>query len=167
MNPEKLRRLQEKVRTGGKGAVRRKHFAAHKSTVGDEKKLQQTLKRLGLQTLQGIDEVNLFREDDQIIHFSNPKLQAAISANTYVVSGNAQTKSIEELMPDILTQLGQEKMQQLAAKMRAMGGMEGLMGGAGAAGAAGGDDDDVPDLVDTNFEAAAKKEKETDIEEQD
>eukprot|EP01108_Squamamoeba_japonica_P008210 TRINITY_DN71_c0_g1_i1.p2 TRINITY_DN71_c0_g1~~TRINITY_DN71_c0_g1_i1.p2 ORF type:complete len:166 (-),score=66.42 TRINITY_DN71_c0_g1_i1:101-598(-) len=155
MNPEKLRRMQERVRTGGKGSMRRKFKAAHKTTVTDDKKLHQTLKRLGLQSLQGIDEVNLFREDEHVIHFSSPKLQAAIQANTFVVSGNAQTKTIDELMPDILTQLGQEKMQQLAQRMRGMEGLSNLMGQAQAA-AAGGDDDDVPDLVDTNFEETAK-----------
>lgn len=51
MNPEKLRRLQEKVRTGGKGSMRRKHKVAHKTAVTDDKKLQQTLKRLGLQVM--------------------------------------------------------------------------------------------------------------------
>ncbi len=127
-----------------------------------------------MQSLQGIDEVNLFREDDQVIHFSNPKLQAAIQANTYVVSGNASTKTIEELMPDILPQLGHEKMQQLAARMQ---GIQGLMGGLGrqaggaaapAAGAAD-DDDDVPALVGTNFEAAAAagEKKKSNVEEQD
>ncbi len=33
MNPEKLRRMQEQVRTGGKGSVRRKRKAAIKTTV--------------------------------------------------------------------------------------------------------------------------------------
>lgn len=111
-----------------------------------------------MQSLQGIDEVNLFREDDQVIHFSNPKLQAAIQANTYVVSGNAQTKTIEELMPDILPQLGHEKMQQLAQRMQSMQSLFGRTGGAApaAAGAAAGGDDDVPTLVGADFEATAK-----------
>lgn len=33
MNPEKLRRMQEQVRTGGKGSVRRKRKAPIKTTV--------------------------------------------------------------------------------------------------------------------------------------
>jgi hypothetical protein len=33
MNPEKLRKMQEQVRTGGKGSVRRKRKVAVKSTV--------------------------------------------------------------------------------------------------------------------------------------
>jgi hypothetical protein len=33
MNPEKLRKMQEQVRTGGKGSVRRKRKAAVKTSV--------------------------------------------------------------------------------------------------------------------------------------
>jgi nascent polypeptide-associated complex subunit beta len=112
-----------------------------------------------MQSLPGIDEVNLFREDDHVIHISNPKLQAAIQANTYVVSGNAQTKTIEELMPDILPQLGPEKMQQLAQRMQSMQTLFGTRGAGGAApaAAAAAGDDDVPTLVGaTDFEATAK-----------
>jgi hypothetical protein len=37
----------------------------------------------------GIDEVNLFKDDDTVIHFSNPKVQMSNGTNTFVVSGNA------------------------------------------------------------------------------
>jgi len=36
------------VRTGGKGTVRRKKKAVHKTTTTDDKRLQNTLKRLGM-----------------------------------------------------------------------------------------------------------------------
>ena len=73
MNPEKLRRLQEKVRTGGKGSVRRKRKITHKGAQNDDKKLHQVLKRQGLQPIQGIEEVNLIKHDDTVIHFSKLK----------------------------------------------------------------------------------------------
>ena len=37
-------------------------------------------------------QVNLFKDDGNVIHFASPKVQASIAANTYVVSGNAETK---------------------------------------------------------------------------
>ena len=37
----------------------------------------------------GIDEVNLFKDDDTVIHFSNPKVQMSNGTNTFVVSGTA------------------------------------------------------------------------------
>lgn len=44
----------------------------HKTTSTDDKRLQNTLKRLGVNTIPGIEEVNIFKDDD-VIHFVNPK----------------------------------------------------------------------------------------------
>ena len=44
----------------------------HKTTTTDDKRLQNTLKRLGVNTIPGIEEVNIFKEDT-VIHFTNPK----------------------------------------------------------------------------------------------
>jgi nascent polypeptide-associated complex subunit beta len=40
---------------------------------GDDKKLQQTLKKLNVQPIQQIEEVNMFKTDGNVIHFSAPK----------------------------------------------------------------------------------------------
>lgn len=78
------------VRTGGKGSVRRKKKAVHKTAGTDDKRLQNTLKRLGVNNIPGIEEVNLFRDDGSIVHFKNPKqVQASIGANTYVIRCNS------------------------------------------------------------------------------
>ena len=61
------------ARTGGKGSVRRKHKAVHKNSGGDDKKLQSTLKKLQVNPIPGIEEVNLFKDDNSVIHFVNPK----------------------------------------------------------------------------------------------
>ncbi len=73
MNQAKLERMAAQVRTGGKGSVRRKKKAVHRQTATDDKKLQSTLKRLGVNNIPGIEEVNLFKDDGSVIHFSNPK----------------------------------------------------------------------------------------------
>lgn len=52
--------------------ARRKKKAVHKTTTTDDKRLQNTLKRLGVNTIPGIEEVNIFKDDD-VIHFTNPK----------------------------------------------------------------------------------------------
>jgi NACalpha-BTF3-like transcription factor len=66
--------------------VRRKKKAVHKTAGTDDKRLQNTLKRLGVNNIPGIEEVNLFRDDGSIVHFKNPKqVQASIGANTYVI----------------------------------------------------------------------------------
>ena len=53
------------------GLIRKKK-AVHKAATTDDKRLQNTLKRLGVNSIPGIEEVNIFK-DDTVIHFSNPK----------------------------------------------------------------------------------------------
>eukprot|EP00243_Klebsormidium_subtile_P004616 TRINITY_DN18768_c0_g1_i1.p1 TRINITY_DN18768_c0_g1~~TRINITY_DN18768_c0_g1_i1.p1 ORF type:complete len:154 (-),score=51.39 TRINITY_DN18768_c0_g1_i1:307-768(-) len=153
MNREKLAKMASSVRTGGKGSVRRKKKAIHKTTTTDDKRLQNTLKRLGVNQIPGIEEVNIFK-DETVIHFVNPKVQASIAANTYVVSGTSQTKKLQDLLPGIINQLGPDNLANLK-KLASQ-----YQGQAGAADAADDDDDDddVPDLVEgENFEQAAKE----------
>nr|CAB3502272.1 unnamed protein product [Digitaria exilis] len=49
-----------------------KKKAVHKTTSTDDKRLQSTLKRIGVNTIPGIEEVNIFK-DDVVIQFQNPK----------------------------------------------------------------------------------------------
>ncbi|KAK9816629.1 hypothetical protein WJX72_003061 [[Myrmecia] bisecta] len=157
MNRERLMKMAGAVRTGGKGTVRRKKKAVHKTTSTDDKRLQNTLKRLGVNTIPGIEEVNIFNSDNTVTHFVNPKVQASIAANTYVVSGPSANKKVQDLLPGIIQQLGPENLANLKK----------LAASAGAGGQYGGqhetvedvddddDDDDVPELVE-NFEEASK-----------
>ena len=43
------------------------------STAQDDKKLQGALKKLNVQPIPGVEEVNMFREDGNVLHFSAPK----------------------------------------------------------------------------------------------
>lgn len=45
----------------------------HKSSGTDDKKLQTSLKKLNVQPIAQIEEVNMFKEDGNVIHFSAPK----------------------------------------------------------------------------------------------
>ncbi len=57
----------------GKGTPRRKTKKVHKSSGTDDKKLQTTLKKMNVQPIQAIEEVNMFKEDGNVIHFAAPK----------------------------------------------------------------------------------------------
>ena len=57
----------------GKGTPRRKVKKVHKSSGTDDKKLQGVLKKLNVQPIQAIEEVNMFKEDGNVIHFAAPK----------------------------------------------------------------------------------------------
>uniref|UniRef100_A0A7S2R3L1 Nascent polypeptide-associated complex subunit beta n=1 Tax=Eucampia antarctica TaxID=49252 RepID=A0A7S2R3L1_9STRA len=138
------------VSTGGKGTVRRKKKTTSRSSAAQsDAKLSVAMKKLGATNIPGIEEVNFFKEDGKVIHFVNPKVQAAIGANTYVISGPNETKPLQDLLPSIVSQLGMDNLSQLhslAASAAAQG------GDADAAD----DDDDVPDLVDGNFEQVSE-----------
>ena len=54
--------------------MRRKKKAVHKTTASsDDKKLGSTLKKMGVTNIPAIEEVNLFKQNGQVIHFSGPK----------------------------------------------------------------------------------------------
>ncbi|KAI3856911.1 hypothetical protein MKW92_020458 [Papaver armeniacum] len=113
---------------------------------------QSTLKRIGVNAIPSIKEVNIFK-DDVFIQFQNHKVQASIAANTWVVSGSPQTKKLQDLLPGIINQLGKKLAEQFQKQMP------------GGAGVIPGtileeDDDDVPELMaGKTFEAAAYEEK--------
>jgi nascent polypeptide-associated complex subunit beta len=62
MNQEKLNklnRMSELVRIGGKGAMRRKKKVIHRTAMTtDDKKLTGSLKKLGVNTIPQIEEVS-------------------------------------------------------------------------------------------------------------
>ena len=54
--------------------MRRKVVRKTKTTgAQDDKKLQGALKKLNVQPIPGVEEVNMFREDSNVLHFSAPK----------------------------------------------------------------------------------------------
>merc|ERR1712118_470096 len=143
---EKLAAKFGAVRTGGAGSFRRKTRKQGSSSVADDKALQAQFKRLGVNNIPGIEEVNMFKDDGTVLHFSSPKVQASITANTYVVSGHGESKQLQELLPGIINQLGADNLVNLKRIAEQMG----------AAGGKGADDDDVPDLAE-NFEEVSKQ----------
>merc|ERR1712061_375615 len=167
MNPEKLKQMQANVRIGGKGTARRKKKVVHRTATTDDKKLQSSLKKLSVNNIPGIEEVNMIKDDGSVIHFNNPKVQASLAANTFAVTGHADNKQITELLPGILNQLGPESLTHLKKLASNVTSSAAAAGGDDDDEKAGGneggndedddDDDDVPDLV-GNFDDASKEE---------
>jgi len=154
MNPEKLKQLQSQVRIGGKGSARRKKKVIHRTTAVDEKKLQSCLKKLSVNSIPAIDEVNMIKDDGQVIHFNNPKVQASLAANIFAITGNAEVKPITEMLPLILNQLGAENLNSLKKIATAVSG-GGELGKTPTAEVD--EDDELPELVE-NFDEASKNE---------
>lgn len=130
----------------GKGTARRKKKVKGRSSAAQsDAKLTSVINKLGATQIPGIEEVNFFKEDGTVQQFVNPKVQASLAANTYVISGPNKTKQLQEMLPGIVSQLGMDqeisRLQQQQASIP-----EGDE-----------DDEDVPDLVDGNFEEVAEK----------
>ena len=112
-----LQKMASQVRTGGKGSVRRKRKVMHKSSAADDQRLQTSLQHLGLNHIGAIEEANLFHEDGTVTHFVNPTVMASIEANTMSISGKAEKKSMQELFPGIINQLGMENLGRIAQEL--------------------------------------------------
>ncbi len=154
---EKLKKQVEQVRIGGKGTARRKKKVVHRTSATDDKKLQNSLKKLSVNTIPGIEEVNMIKDDGTVIHFNNPKVQASLGANTFAVTGHAENKQLSEMLPGILNQLGVDNhnsLRQLAAKLPSM--QEAVKAGT-KPDTIDEDDEQVPELVE-DFDAPSKEE---------
>ncbi|PIK59738.1 putative transcription factor BTF3-like 4 [Apostichopus japonicus] len=121
-NPDKVQKLRAQVkdvRIGGKGTARRKRKHLHKTAVGDDRKLQNALKRLAVNSIHGIEEVIMFKADGNVLHFNNPKVQASPAANTFAIMGHAETKKMNDV-PGIINHLGMETANSLQKLVQGM-----------------------------------------------
>eukprot|EP01068_Selenidium_serpulae_P004934 Selendium_serpulae@DN3809_c0_g1_i1.p1 len=91
-------------RVGGKGTARRKKVGGHKSATSDDRKVAGILKRMNMTSIPGIEEVMIYKEDKQVLIFSNPKVQAQPQANTYLVMGQSETKPVDEVLSKVMQQ---------------------------------------------------------------
>ena len=78
----------------------------------NDKVVKNIVKKVGAQQL-GVDEVNFFRDDNTVLHFDRPEAYASIQNNTFIISGEPQTKTIKELLPEIIQQLGPKQHKVL------------------------------------------------------
>lgn len=93
----------------------------------------------------------MIKDDGTVIHFNNPKAQASLAANTFAITGHAESKQITEMLPGILSQLGPEGLTQLKRLASS------VASSAGGAKLAIDEEDEVPELV-GNFDDASKEE---------
>jgi nascent polypeptide-associated complex subunit beta len=59
---------------GGKGTPRRKVVKkSQAASQGDDRKLQAALKKLNVTAVAGVEEVNMFKDDGNVLHFASPR----------------------------------------------------------------------------------------------
>ena len=146
--------MPAQVCIGGKGTACRKKKVVHRTTTVDDKKLQFSLKKLGVNNISGIEEVNMFTNQGTVIHFNNPKVQASLAANTFTITGHTETKQLTVMLPS-LNQLGADSLTSLRRLAEAL--PKQSVDGKAPLATGEEEDDEVPDLVE-NFDEASKNE---------
>ncbi|EFQ97179.1 nascent polypeptide-associated complex subunit beta [Nannizzia gypsea CBS 118893] len=167
MDLAKLQKMQQSVRIGYNLEGQGEHIVyflanlsglktidnvkkVHKSSGTDDKKLQTALKKMNVQPIQAIEEVNMFKEDGNVIHFAAPKVHASVPSNTFAIYGNGEEKELTELVPGILNQLGPDSLASLRKLAESYQSMQKKEEGKKDDE----DDDDIPDLVEgENFDS--------------
>lgn len=139
MDASKLERLQKSVRIGGKGTPRRKVKRTVKQE-GDDRALQAALQKVNVRDVPGVEAVQMFKEDGKVLTFSPARVNASVLSNTYAVYGRGVEREVNELLPEMLQQLGPESLAQLRQLTEQMKNAPG-------AGAKEAEDDEIPDLV--------------------
>jgi nascent polypeptide-associated complex subunit beta len=56
--------------------------------------VQGSLKKLAVNTIAGIEEVNMIKDDGSVINFNNPKTQASLASNIFAITGHGETKQV-------------------------------------------------------------------------
>merc|ERR1711981_1020457 len=110
---ERLKERFGKAQIGGKGTQRRKNKHVQKKVVAEDKKLTSAIKKYDPKTIPDIEEVNMFRDDNTILHMKKPQVQYSFREQLLVLQGNPETKNLKDMMPDILKQIGPQQLEAL------------------------------------------------------
>ena len=112
---EARKKLAEKfgnTQIGGKGTQRRKHEAKKRGNkVETDKKIEAIAKKSQAKKLTEVSEINIFKDDNTVIHFKKPTLEYSFKEKVSFVSGLHETKNIKELLPAIIKQLGPKQFE--------------------------------------------------------
>ena len=132
--------------TGGKRVVQKKKTQTN--VVVEDKNMNKSVARFDPKVIPEIEEVNMFRDDATVVHMRKPQVKYAFKEQLLVLNGNVETKTIKEMMPEILKQVGPKEfvhLNELIGQMQK-----------GAADKEEEDEDDQPPELVGTFEDAAK-----------
>ncbi|XP_017063586.1 tol-Pal system protein TolA-like [Drosophila eugracilis] len=88
MDVNKLKKIENEVRIGGKGSMRRKHKHVQNSPAVEEKRFQMALAKLPLNQLPGIHQIIFEMRDSSEIVVLMPKVQGSVTSSVYVMTGD-------------------------------------------------------------------------------
>jgi nascent polypeptide-associated complex subunit beta len=94
------------VKLGGKGTQRKTKFVVHRSNAVQDKKISSIIKKTQARKIPDIQEINIFKDDNSVIHFKKPVLEYSVKEKVTFVTGAPENKTIKDLLPGIMKQLG-------------------------------------------------------------
>lgn len=121
IDQEKLAKLQKLSANNKVGGTRRKFAKKSGSSSKDDSKLQDQLQKLRAVTVDNVQQANFFKDDGTVLHFNKVGVQVAPQHNTSVFYGIPQEKSLQDLFPNIISQLGADSINaltQLASQLQ-------------------------------------------------
>lgn len=121
----------------------------------DDKKLKFSLKKLGANSVSGIEEVNVFTNQGTEIHFHNLKVREALVVNTVSITDHTDTEQLTETLPSIFNQLSADSLTSLQRLAEALSTQ--CVDGKPSLVPREKEDDEVPDLLE-NFDKPSKNE---------
>jgi nascent polypeptide-associated complex subunit beta len=75
------------IKIGGKGTQKKKKIVTHKSSAVADKKIIAIQKKAGTRNLSDTTEINIFKDDNSVIHFKKPKVEYSIKEKCTFVTG--------------------------------------------------------------------------------
>ena len=111
---EARKKMEERfgnLKLGGKGSQKKKKIVVHKSSAVQDKKIAAVAKKAGAKNIGEINEINVFRDDNTVFHFKKPKLEYSLKEKVSFVTGQGESKNLQELLPNILKQLGPKQFK--------------------------------------------------------
>ena len=132
---------------GGKGSMRRKKKVATHNPNADDKKLIASIKKYNMQPLTDIVELNMFMDNNTVMHFTKLQVQYSFKESFVFINGGYESKELKELLPGIIEQVGPQHHEYLKLLRASMQAKESSTK----------EEDEIPKLVGTNFEEVSKK----------
>lgn len=93
---EARKKMAEKfgnLKLGGKGTEKRKKLVVHKSSAVQDKKIVAIAKKAGAKAIGETSEINIFKDDNTVLHFKKPKIEYSPKEKVTFVTGAPENKS--------------------------------------------------------------------------
>lgn len=92
---EARKKMAEKfgnLKLGGKGTEKRKKIVVHKSSAVQDKKIVALAKKAGAKNIGETAEINVFKDDNTVLHFKKPKIEYSAKERITFIIGTAENK---------------------------------------------------------------------------